>query len=114
MAEPVNHPEHYNQGGLEVIDIIDAFTKDCSGSESFYIGNIIKYVCRFKKKNGIEDLKKAQWYLSKLIEKENDSHNFIAKNAYDPWANANELIVKEDFSCKKKNALDALQKHEFE
>lgn len=70
MSEKVNHPNHYTQGGMEVIDVIDAFTQECSGLESFYVGNIIKYVCRFKKKNGIEDLKKAQWYLSRLVEKE--------------------------------------------
>lgn len=68
--EYVNHPVHYAQGGMEVIDVIDAFTKECSGEEAFYVGNILKYVCRFKKKNGVEDLRKAEWYLAKLIEKE--------------------------------------------
>lgn len=70
MVEKVNHPSHYSQGGMEVIDVIDAFTKECNGEEAFYVGNIIKYVCRFKKKNGIEDLKKAHWYLDRLISKE--------------------------------------------
>lgn len=70
MAESVNHPEHYSQGGLETIDVINAFTGLCTGAEAFYVGNVIKYVCRFKKKNGIEDLKKAEWYLKGLIEYE--------------------------------------------
>ena len=63
----VNHPPHYKSGGMEVIDIIDAFTED---SNSYYVGNIIKYALRYRNKNGLEDLKKAQWYLNRLIEKE--------------------------------------------
>jgi methyl coenzyme M reductase subunit C-like uncharacterized protein (methanogenesis marker protein 7) len=70
MVEKVNHPSHYSQGGMEVIDVINAFTQECTGAESFYVGNIIKYVCRFKKKNGVEDLRKANWYLNELILKE--------------------------------------------
>lgn len=63
----VNHPSHYAGGTMEVIDVINEFTKDGTGSEAFYVGNIIKYVCRYKKKNGLEDLKKAEWYLNALI-----------------------------------------------
>lgn len=63
----VNNPSHYTYGkGLEVIDVIDAFK--CN----FEQGNIIKYVLRYKHKNGIEDLKKAQWYLNHLIKKEEE------------------------------------------
>lgn len=70
MPDMVNHPDHYqSESGLEVIDVIDAFTKDLVGAEAFYIGNAIKYICRWKKKNGIQDLKKAVWYLNHLIEK---------------------------------------------
>lgn len=63
----VNHPKHYQGGKFEVIDIIDEFTKDYNGSDAFYVGNIIKYVLRSKKKNGVEDLRKAQWYLNRFI-----------------------------------------------
>lgn len=66
--ETVNHPRHYQQCGMEVIDVIDSFTQECDGSEAFYVGNVLKYVCRFKKKNGLEDLKKARWYLDRLID----------------------------------------------
>ena len=66
--ETVNHPSHYNQGGIEVIDIIESATKGLNDSEGFYIGNILKYLCRWKFKNGLEDLKKAKWYLDKFIE----------------------------------------------
>lgn len=61
----VNHPYHYKQGKREVIEIIEDLTND--SFEGFLIGNIIKYIARYKYKNGLEDLKKAKWYLDKLI-----------------------------------------------
>lgn len=64
----VNHPNHYKtKSGLEAIDVIKAFTEDLKGVEAVDTANIIKYICRWKKKNGLEDLKKAQWYLNDLI-----------------------------------------------
>lgn len=66
----VNHPSHYKtESGIETIDVIEAFTKDLEGIEATDTGNIIKYICRWNKKNGLQDLKKAQWYLNHLIEK---------------------------------------------
>ncbi len=62
----VNSPSHYNQAGIECIDAIEAATSD--GYEYYLQGNIIKYLWRYRYKNGVEDLKKAQWYLGKLIE----------------------------------------------
>lgn len=64
----VNHPAHYqSETGLEVIDVIEAFTFDLKGIEATDTGNVIKYICRWNSKNGLEDLKKAQWYLNHLI-----------------------------------------------
>ena len=69
MSEMVNHPDHYqSKSGLEAIDVIEAFCDGLNGLEAFCTGNAMKYLCRWKKKNGIEDLKKAQWYLNRLIE----------------------------------------------
>lgn len=65
-SNAVNHPKHYQSGGMETIDVIKAFTEDCNAYEGFLVGNVIKYICRFKKKNGAEDLKKARWYLDEL------------------------------------------------
>lgn len=65
--EEVNHPDRYNKGGIEVIDIIKAYTADLKGEEAFDIGNVIKYICRYKYKNGIEDLKKAIFYINEAI-----------------------------------------------
>ena len=66
----VNSPAHYNQAGVECIEAIAAATDD--GFEYYLQGNIIKYIWRYRYKNGIEDLKKAQWYLNKLIEPKGD------------------------------------------
>lgn len=64
----VNHPPHYqSKSGLEVIDVIDAFTEELWGCEAIYTGHILRYTLRWKQKNGLEDLKKAQWYLNRLI-----------------------------------------------
>jgi len=67
----VNSPPHYNKAGIECIDAIRAATGD--GYEYYLQGNIIKYLWRYRYKNGTEDLKKAQWYLDKLIEEHNES-----------------------------------------
>lgn len=67
----VNHPSHYqSESGIEVIDVIDAFTKELNGVVAFDIGNAIKYILRWKNKGGVEDLRKAVWYISHAIERE--------------------------------------------
>lgn len=64
----VNHPEHYiSETGLETIDVIEAFTFELKGMEAVCTANVLKYICRWKHKNGVQDLKKAQWYLARLI-----------------------------------------------
>nr|DAM81245.1 MAG TPA: nucelotide kinase [Caudoviricetes sp.] len=65
--EMVNHPEHYNPGALETINVIEEYTKDLTGIEAFDTANIIKYVCRWNRKNGVEDLRKLVWYAEHLI-----------------------------------------------
>jgi hypothetical protein len=63
-SDPVNHPRHYNEGGIEVIDAIEAWRL------GFHLGNVVKYVARANYKGKpLEDLKKAQWYLNRAIEK---------------------------------------------
>ena len=65
----VAHPDHYlAKNGMEVIDVIEAFTEDLRGIEATDTGNIIKYACRWKNKNGIQDLKKIMWYCQHLID----------------------------------------------
>jgi hypothetical protein len=62
----VNNPKHYNQGGIECIDSIEAMlsTEEFIG---YLRGNSHKYRWRFRYKNGIEDLHKAEWYENKLL-----------------------------------------------
>lgn len=65
----VSHPSHYqSESGLEVIDVIEAFTENMIGIEATDTGNIIKYACRWKDKNGVQDLKKILWYTQHLID----------------------------------------------
>lgn len=68
----VNHPNHYNSYSREVIDTMQgSMTSD--EFKGYLKGNIMKYITRYQFKNGVEDLKKAHWYLNKLTEiAEND------------------------------------------
>ncbi len=61
MTDIINKPPHYISASIEAIDVIESFELN------FHLGNVIKYVLRHKKKNGLEDLQKAQWYLTREI-----------------------------------------------
>lgn len=63
----VNHPSHYCQGGIECIDAIKAATVNKRGIEAVCVANVIKYLFRYEAKNGLEDVKKAAWYVNRLI-----------------------------------------------
>lgn len=66
MSDPVNHPAHYKSGGLESIDVIEAFKL------GFHTGNAVKYILRAGKKDPtkeVEDLEKARWYITREIER---------------------------------------------
>ena len=69
MAERVNHPAHYNAGGIECIDALEAATIGLEGIEAFCTANAIKYLWRWKRKNGEEDLQKAIWYINRIIDR---------------------------------------------
>lgn len=66
VADDVNHPVHYNNGKVECIEAIEAMLSPTE-FEGYVRGNVIKYVWRFKYKDGVKDLKKAKWYLERLI-----------------------------------------------
>ena len=66
--EEVNHPSRYNHHGIETIDVIKAWTEGCDGVYAFCIGNAIKYLSRWQEKGGIEDIKKAIWYLQWVVD----------------------------------------------
>lgn len=62
----VQHPSHYTQGGIECLDAIKAATVDKQGIEAVCVANVIKYIWRFEKKNGLQDIDKALFYLKYL------------------------------------------------
>lgn len=68
----VNHPSHYCQGGIECIDAIKAATVNKTGIEAVCVANVIKYLFRYETKNGLEDVRKAAWYLNRLIKELED------------------------------------------
>ena len=64
-------PNHYaSDKGFEVFDVQEAFIHELKGMAASYWCNVVKYILRFQRKNGVEDLKKAKYYLEKLIEEE--------------------------------------------
>ena len=66
----VNHPSHYKTGGIETIDFIEA------KSLNYNLGNVVKYITRADHKGRkLEDLKKAQWYLERLIKEVESASN---------------------------------------
>lgn len=67
MADAIN-PSHYKQGKVECIDALESATVNKTGLEAVCVANAIKYLWRYEAKNGLEDVRKAQWYLAKLID----------------------------------------------
>ena len=69
MTDNVNHPVHYNTGKYESIDVM-VETQGAAAVKDFCICNAFKYIYRHRFKNGVEDIKKAIWYLNKYVELE--------------------------------------------
>lgn len=65
--DPVNHPPHYTAGSIECIDAIESATTGLAGGRAYSTGAAIKYLWRWSRKGGAEDLKKARWYIDRLI-----------------------------------------------
>lgn len=67
----IKSPNHYvSDSGIEVFDVQEAFIHELKGMAASYWCNVVKYILRFQRKNGVEDLKKAKYYLEKLIDEE--------------------------------------------
>ena len=67
VKDNVNHPSHYTQGKVECIDALESATIGKFGIEAVCVANIIKYLWRYEEKNGVEDVRKAQFYLNRLL-----------------------------------------------
>jgi len=63
----VNSPSHYTNGKIECINAIESATVGKKGLEAVCVANVIKYLWRYEDKNGVEDIKKAHWYLDQLV-----------------------------------------------
>ena len=72
--DPVNKPIHYNQAGIECIEAIEAMTENMSGATAPHAANVLKYLWRHEYKNGLEDIRKAKWYLDRLEERWREMH----------------------------------------
>tara|TARA_A100000172_G_C3005460_1_gene97812 strand:- start:363 stop:665 length:303 start_codon:yes stop_codon:yes gene_type:complete len=68
----VNRPQHYTDGEIECIDALRSMLGEDFGA--FCQGTIVQYLWRYKHKNGVEDLRKAEWYLNALLKFEEDNH----------------------------------------
>ena len=66
-VDMVYSPSHYTKGDIECIDAIESAVAGLKGIEAVCVSNIIKYTWRYKSKSGLEDLRKARWYLNRLI-----------------------------------------------
>lgn len=70
--DTVNHPAHYTAGGIECIEALKAATTRLAGIEAVCTANAIKYLWRWKDKNGAEDIRKAMWYCERLLKEIGD------------------------------------------
>ena len=82
MSNNISHPSHYCQGDIECIDAIKAATVGKIGIEAVCVANAIKYLFRYENKNGLEDCKKAAWYVNRLIQ-ELEAKNMNQDDEYD-------------------------------
>lgn len=73
VPDMVNHPKHYTQGNIECIDALKAATVGKRGIEAICVANVIKYLWRYEEKNGIEDIRKAKWYIERLLKELEES-----------------------------------------
>ena len=70
----VNRPAHYTEGRIECIDAMEAAVTGLEGMDAVLTAQVMKYIWRWKKKNGVEDLRKAEWYLKRLIAQVEGQH----------------------------------------
>lgn len=99
MSDNVNHPSHYTAGNIECIDAIQEAVKGLEGDEAFFTGNILKYMWRWKRKNGVEDLKKARFYIDRLIKQTENGHpntQILNKEIRQEAPNGDSRVCSED------------------
>ncbi len=95
MSDNVNQPAHYTQQPVECIEFAQHM--------NFCMGNAFKYIWRYGHKNGVEDLKKARWYLSRVIEQE-----LPLELDDEIWAEGNEKLAECSFASEQEQILRTL------
>lgn len=115
MSNNVNHPSHYTQGDIECIDALKAATVGKKGIEAVCVANVIKYLFRYETKNGLEDVKKAQWYLNRLIQELEEIDNTPYTTGDCRYCKFNYLDsnVKPCLTCKNCYAEDTNEHKDF-
>jgi len=81
MTKDNINPSHYKQGKIECIDALESATINKKGLDAICTANIIKYIWRCEEKGGVEDMKKAMWYLQKMIDHNTEKEEFVHPNA---------------------------------
>lgn len=99
-SDPVNHPSHYETNGIECFDAMRASLGD-EAVKSFCVCNAFKYIWRYKHKNGLEDLKKAQWYLNKRLELEAEQEELdkTCRMSYCKELSGDEIYPNHAYHC---------------
>lgn len=102
----VNHPKHYTQGNVECIDALAAATINLQGLEAVCTANAIKYLWRWKNKNGVEDLQKAKWYIDKMINTSTEKTVSIIDANVTKWHEGDEEIPKKCYIIAKLDCIE--------
>jgi len=96
--DPVNHPDHYTAGGIECIDAIKAaLTCQKDPMQAWLTGQVLKYLWRWPLKNGLEDLRKAEFYLHRLMEDVQSKTPTMDNLSIDCEANKRDAEFEKDF-----------------
>jgi hypothetical protein len=101
-GDSVNHPAHYTAGGVECIDALKAATAGLEGIEAVCTANAIKYLWRWRRKGGAQDLEKAAWYIARLVSE-------ITKEVSDMGQTATAIINEHGFKAGQRFTLGGVE-----
>ena len=108
MKDKIN-PNHYKSGNVECIEALESATVNKSGLEAVCVANIIKYLWRYENKNGLEDIKKAQWYLEKLIKIYTNEQIRKNQQPNESLAQVSERGIKDQKRCEEPTLQEQLR-----
>ena len=109
--DAVQRPAHYNAGGVECIDALAAATINLTGIDAVCTANAIKYLWRWKMKNGTEDLQKALWYINRLLKEHTTAVPLVAVPPAVVTPDAAELLRMAIDAANLRRALSHMREH---